>query len=170
MSARGSLTTGRDNKTDNMGKPNVPNTARKLNMDEKRKLEKVLLADIDAALAAYEASRRERREPLLEKATSKPSAKVAALAARFKVIEAEQQKIRSELHELGYSCSGHGGLSVGYGATPEPLRPFDAETAKVGKAFAALKRTYTLKLFAGGEEAQELFASLGRELAAIVTN
>jgi hypothetical protein len=38
----------------------------------------------------------------------------------------------------------------------------------VEKSLADQKRTYTLKLFAGGEKAKELFASLAKELANIV--
>jgi hypothetical protein len=49
------------------------------------------------------------------------------------------------------------------------LREFDAQSKEVRAGLADLKRNYTLKLFAGGEEAQELFASLARELANIIT-
>jgi adenylate cyclase len=47
---------------------------------------------------------------------------------------------------------------------------YDAETARVEKSLAELKRIYTLKLFAGGEEAKELSASLAKELAVIVNH
>lgn len=60
-------------------------------------------------------------------------------------------------------------LELSHSTNPKPLRDFDAETAKVEKSLADLKRTYTLKLFTGGEEAKELFAALAKELAAIVT-
>jgi hypothetical protein len=52
-------------------------------------------------------------------------------------------------------------LTVGYSPRPKALTDFDAETARVEKALADIKRSYTLKLFARGEEAKELFASLG---------
>ena len=50
---------------------------------------------------------------------------------------------------------------------PKPLQAFDDETDKTKGALTELSRTYTLKLLAGGEEAQELFASLAK-LASIV--
>jgi hypothetical protein len=49
------------------------------------------------------------------------------------------------------------------------IRDFNAQTARTEKALAQLKRTYTLKLFAGGEGAKELFASLAKELVAIIS-
>jgi hypothetical protein len=48
------------------------------------------------------------------------------------------------------------------------LAGFDIETVEQQRNLTEMKRTYTLKLFAGGAEAKELFAWLGRELAAIV--
>jgi hypothetical protein len=48
------------------------------------------------------------------------------------------------------------------------MKQFDAATAKVKSALAELKLTYTLKLFAGGEEAKELFALLAKGPAAVV--
>jgi hypothetical protein len=50
------------------------------------------------------------------------------------------------------------------------LEAHSEQTRKTRAALEDMKRGYTLKLFAGGEEAQELFASLSRELEAIVAN
>jgi hypothetical protein len=45
---------------------------------------------------------------------------------------------------------------------------FQDRTATAIALLSELKRSYTLKLFAGGAEAKELFAMLAKELAAIV--
>ena len=71
---------------------------------------------------------------------------------------------------FGFRINEHGGkyeLRLGYYSNPKAAEDYDVETASVQKALADLKRSYTLKLFARGEEAQELFASLARELAAM---
>ena len=47
------------------------------------------------------------------------------------------------------------------------VREFDALTDKTKGALSDMKRTYSLKLFAGGEETQALFASLSAELKAL---
>ena len=60
------------------------------------------------------------------------------------------------------------GFRVSYGQKPKPVREYNEKRRRVQHSLADLKRSYTLKLFAGGEEAKELFASLSRELAAIV--
>ena len=49
----------------------------------------------------------------------------------------------------------------------KPLQDFDDHTVKTRDALTRMKRTYTLKLFAGGAEAKELFTSLGKELSAL---
>jgi hypothetical protein len=49
---------------------------RKLNMEEKRKLEKLLLSDIDSAVARYNAQADEMRRNLIEKLTKNAPAEV----------------------------------------------------------------------------------------------
>lgn len=46
--------------------------ARKLNMEEKRKLEKLLIADIDSATAHYDAVTKEERQALIKKLRRTP--------------------------------------------------------------------------------------------------
>jgi hypothetical protein len=43
---------------------------RKLNMEEKRKVEKLLIADIDSALSGYDTITREERQALIERLTN----------------------------------------------------------------------------------------------------
>ena len=57
-------------------------TGRTLNMQEKRKLEKLLLADIDEALATYAREREATRKVLIEEALTKPPHKAQLLLAK----------------------------------------------------------------------------------------
>ena len=50
----------------------------------------------------------------------------------------------------------------------DELYGFDTETAADETRLSDMKRSYALKLFAGGEEAQSLFASLTKELRALI--
>jgi hypothetical protein len=47
---------------------------RKLNMEEKRKLEKILLSDIDSAVARYDAQAQDMRGNLIDRLTKNPPA------------------------------------------------------------------------------------------------
>jgi hypothetical protein len=60
-------------------------------------------------------------------------------------------------------------LCIAYGKQPQEVLEFDAETLRRDKNMSDLKRDYTLRLFAGGEEARELFATLTSELAKILS-
>jgi hypothetical protein len=149
-------------------------TARIFNMDEKRKFKKVLFADIETAIAKFGSDRTALREGRAETALAKAPAEAKKLLAAYFAALRNSERSKNALPELGYGVRsdwqnhyGHD-LEILHGQVPRPLREFDAETARVNKAVADLKRTYKLKLFAGGEEAKEFFGSLAGELAAII--
>lgn len=140
-------------------------------MEEKRKLEKLLLTDIDSALTIYTAQRKPMRDDVAEKALKNAPSSVVALLNLHRKSQQEVKRTEAELSKLGYSLRGYDlerTLAIGYSIVPKPVQAFDDKTEKAKSALTTMKRTYTLKLFAGGEEAQELFASLAHELAAIV--
>lgn len=151
---------------------NTAPEGRKLNMEEKRRLEKLLLADIDRAEAAYIEVRKSKRKPLESDAVRRPPKDVRDLFEVNKRARADIERTEKSLAALGYCISGYHGdrqLGIGYGVLPKAIRAFDDETERTKSALQELKRTYTLKLFAGGEEAQGLFASLVKELVSIVS-
>ncbi len=141
-------------------------------MEEKRKLEKLMFADIDGTSAIYRSARRTEREKVERECVAKAHPDIHALYDLFKSAKKEEGRIERELAKVGYRVSCYRDeytLEVAYGdPKPKPIRDHDAETARTEKALADLKRSYTLKLFAGGEEAKELFASLAHELASII--
>jgi hypothetical protein len=148
-------------------------TPRKLNMEEKRRLEKVLLSDIDRAIGDYKATRTTVRNEQTERLKDKPPVEVKADFALYLKAVAERDDAQKRIQMLGYDVGTdypryEPTLKLNYSRPPEAISQYDDETARVEKALAAMKRTYTLKLFAGGEEAQELFASLSRDLEAII--
>jgi hypothetical protein len=147
---------------------NAPTEARKLNMDEKRRLEKILFADIQQSSAQYSTKRSaaysEHSERIL-KGSKMKALLDGYIAARKKM--RNQEKVIEQLG-LGIYNGDIPSLYIRESHKIPELRDFNDETAKTKSALEALKRTYTLKLFAGGEEAKELFASLTRELATIV--
>jgi hypothetical protein len=58
---------------------------RKLNMEEKRKLEKLLIDDIDSATSRYDAVTKAEREALIERLERTPPAEAKALYERYKL-------------------------------------------------------------------------------------
>jgi hypothetical protein len=145
---------------------------RRLNMEEKRHLQKLIFRDIDAAANAYQAARNEARRKLQERLVETAPDDVAALAAELKRAQETVTRLESELSALGYSFVGYPEkkLSINaYNKQPREVVEFDKETSRRDKSMSDLKRDYTLRLFAGGEEARELFATLASEIAKIVS-
>ena len=76
-----------------MNKPTVKKEAlepeaqepRRLNMEEKRKLEKLLIADIELAVARYDAVTKEERDALIEKLQRTPSIEAKRLYGRYQL-------------------------------------------------------------------------------------
>lgn len=153
---------------------NTAPQARKLNMDEKRKLEKVMFTDIDTAITKFDSERKALRETSAKTALSNAPAVARTLFAAYIAAKKKSEQSKSALRALGYDIKNEwqnqyrDELVLCYAMPPKALREFDTETERVKAILADLKRSYTLKLFAGGEEAKELFASLARELAAIL--
>jgi hypothetical protein len=149
----------------------TPSKGRTLNMEEKRKLEKLLLSDIDAAEARYSADRGIKRQKVTEHALHDASPAVRTLYKNHIAAYGELERTEKGLAALGYRFCGYGAekkLDIGYGIVPKEVLAFDDETAKAKSALTNMKRTYILKLFAGGEEAKELFAALATELKQII--
>jgi hypothetical protein len=147
----------------------MPEKKRQLNMEEKRHLQKLIFSDIHASGEKYRNARREEREKLQERLVQKAPGYVVELFAEYKRATTAIIRVEKELSNLGYSVSGYHEkqLGIAYNKLPEELAEFDAETSRTDKSISDLKRDYTLRLFAGGEEAKELFATLAIEIAKI---
>jgi hypothetical protein len=144
---------------------------RKLNMEEKRKLEKLLLADIESAETVYSTNRNKERAALEKQIEEKPPVAAANLMKTWVQAHDAKEQAEEALTSLGYRVRNYNSsepeLVVGGGHTPKVLEDFDKTTRTGREKLTGLKRDYTLKLFAGGDEAQEIFSSLTKDLAAI---
>ncbi len=141
-------------------------------MEEKRNLQKLIFSDISAAAEKYRTDRKHAREELQERLIEKAPPYVAALFSEHKKALATMARVEKELSETGYALSGYGderSLGIGYNKHPQELVQFDIETTANEKNISDLKRDFTLRLFAGGEEAKELFRMLGNAIAKIVS-
>jgi hypothetical protein len=146
----------------------MPEKKRQL-MEEKRHLQKLIFTDIHAAGEKYRYARGEERDKLRERLVQEAPGNVVELFAEYKRAATVITRVEKDLSDLGYSVSGYPEkqLGIAYNKLPEELVEFDAETSRTDKSISDLKRDYTLRLFAGGEEAKELFATLVSEIAKI---
>jgi hypothetical protein len=136
-------------------------------MEEKRHLQKLIFSDIHAAGETYRNARQQARAKLEKRLVEEAPETVLALFAEFKSAARTMTRVEEELSKLGYALAGYPEkvLAIAYGKRPHELVEFDGETARIDKSLSDLKRDYTLRLFAGGEEAKELFATLSNEIA-----
>jgi hypothetical protein len=157
--------------TDELTVNSTPERQRRLNMEEKGHLQKLIFHDIDAAAESYRVARNEARQKLQQRLIEHAPPNVTALVAEFKRASDTIAKVEKELSDLGYGFSGYSEktLHIAYGKPPQAVLEFDAETRRRDQSMSDLKRDYTLRLFAGGEEAKELFETLARELTKIVS-
>jgi len=143
--------------------------SRKLNMEEKRKLEKLLIADIDSATARYDVITKEERQALIERLQRAPSTEAKALFARRNLAVKQREELEEELDALGYEVDYNGDLAVNTsGTTTKQLSEFDDRADKMRRSLATLKRSYVIKLFADHADAQNLFGSLAKELERLI--
>lgn len=139
-------------------------------MEEKRKLEKIILADIDRKASDYKQERNSARTRLANELTDNPPEAARKHLATWKDAQKAQEKAEAALEALGFRVCSYrdgGSLAIDYSKRPKPLVEFDKATNDAIQKFTELNRSYTVKLFAGGIEAQELFKALGADLATI---
>jgi len=143
--------------------------SRKLNMEEKRKLEKLLIEDIDSATARYNAITTEERKALIERLQRTPSAEAKALYARRNLAVKQREQLDEKLDALGYDVNYLGNLVVNTsGTTTKQLAEFDDGADEMRRSLATLKRSYVIKLFADHADTQSLFGSLAKDLERLI--
>jgi hypothetical protein len=102
---------------------------RKLNMEEKRKLEKLLIGDIDSATERFGTVTRTEREALIERLERTPIAGAKALYERYKLVVKQREELEKKICTLGYNIRYDGKLRGSSwpaslcGFRPPPLSP-----------------------------------------------
>jgi hypothetical protein len=148
---------------------------RKLNMEEKRKLEKLLLDDIDTACSDFYERQKAKRKKIEDALENNPPTQAVEILKEYEAINIKSKALEESLAGLGFEIDNcyrtdyKDKLTVtnDRGNKPKALLDFDEAVRVRKEKLSALKRTYTIKLFGGGAQAQELFASLASEMAKI---
>jgi hypothetical protein len=148
---------------------------RKLNMEEKRKLEKLLLDDISTSCSDFCEQQKAKRKKIEDELENNPPAQAVKILKEYEAINIKSKALEETLAGLGFEIDNcyrtdyKDKLTVtnDRGNKPKALLDFDEAVRVRKEKLSALKRTYTIKLFGGGAQAQELFASLASEMAKI---
>ena len=118
---------------------------RKLNMEEKRKLEKLLMADIESATERYNAVTKEERGALIERLQRTPLAEAKAVYERRNLAVKQREELQQKLNALGYDVNYNGELAVKTaGRTVKQLAEFDNRADEMRRSLATLKRSYVI--------------------------
>ena len=151
------------------GKETDVQEPRRLNMEEKRKLEKLLLTDIDSAVGQYEKQTGAKRSELVEKLAKNPPAEVKKLYEGHLLALRQKEQIDSKLYAAGYDIAYDGKLRVKTGGEVTPqLKAFNDRAEQMLQSLKSLKRNYVIKLFADHADTQSLFASLASDLERLI--
>jgi len=140
-------------------------------MLDKRKLEALLLEDIETATQAFAKNVNTQRLALINRLEAKPSKEVQELLKLYQDGKEAARKAEKKMGELGWQANYNDASVVirTYGTMPKELVEFDDKVNATKAKLAQLTRTYTLKLFGRGVEAQNLFSDLAKEVAKLVS-
>lgn len=141
---------------------------RPLNMQEKRKLETLLIEDINRADRAISNKTSDARRELVEKLNAKPPADARALFDLHVRALKQADEAESKLTAIGWRVSGYGEKELAVSerdVRPAALQSFDEKVSATRNAIDEMRRSYVRKLFAGGSEGQDLLGALTKELA-----
>ena len=165
---------------------NTITNAKPLNMEERRRLEKIMQEDIDTARSQYRQKMSLKKQAIKETFTGKQ----VLLLADYKDLSIKLDKVCKELNgkiqkvkdtlsregvKIDYDYGKHNDikeyhLSYDYGHSCPAKEKIEQEENKVLAKMEAMKRDFTLKLYAGGTEAVEMFAEIGKQLQEILNS
>ena len=145
---------------------------RKLNLEERRRMEKLLFADIEGKVQEYTSKQSKEKDVLIDKLNKNIPTDIVKVFAEYQEAHNEADKKKEYLSEDGYDTNGYGDkerVEVStYGTQPKELEEFDQKTERTKKKLEALKREFTLKLYAGDSaEMNDLFDELMKRLEAV---
>ncbi|NIQ13271.1 MAG: hypothetical protein GTO02_02325 [Candidatus Dadabacteria bacterium] len=146
---------------------------RKLNLDEKRRIEKLLLEDIEKKKEEYRKKRDEKRSEFIEKLNKSIPVAINKAFTEYKKYKKSADEKESFINKQGYEVNERNDeleveANTWVGTKPKELEEYDKKTEKIKENLEAVKKEYTLKLYADTDEAQLLFDELMKKLDAVV--
>lgn len=145
---------------------------RNLNMEEKRKLEKIIFSDIDSAKSNLSLLYSEKISKQKEVMLKNPPKDVIEALKKYTIAKETMEGCVKIIEKKGYDVCNYREdkptLSLSYKFNSKELIDLDKTLTEKRNKLDELKRSYTIKLFAGGAVASELFKNLAKELASII--
>ena len=136
-------------------------------MEEKRKLEKIIFTDIDRAKMSLREKHNKEKETL--DSTLLNDKRATKLLEEYKKNVSRNKAIEKEAENLGFDIRSWGSEpTITANTKHTDIQALYSKQRKQDEALDQMKRDYTLKLFAGGEEAKEVFENLAKDLAKII--
>ncbi|MEJ6011425.1 hypothetical protein [Novosphingobium aquae] len=143
-----------------------------LSLAEKRKLESLILQDIEEAERAFNRDASNQRAELIKRLEAKPPADVSEQFTNYQKSQKTASLAEEKMAELGWKPTGYGDTKLviqTYGIIPKELVEFDEKVTNNQATLASYKRSFAIKLFANGVEASNLFTELAKEISKLVS-
>lgn len=143
---------------------------RTLNLEEKRRIEKLLLADIEKRIEEYQKERETGKEELIKKLEDNIPQQIQKVFAEYKKAKKESQEKDKYIEKMGYHIRNWDDeekvrVNTYSDEMPAELKKFNTETEQTKMTLEKLKREFTLKLYAEDvAEVQNLFGELEKKL------
>ncbi len=155
-----------------------------MTIQEKQKVEKILIEDINATLLTYKKNSTEEEYRIVKTLTKSPDKKVLALIKKYEIASKTIANIKIELAKQGVQYNKPTNNGIQYegrisllnswdpnfkeNRLPKKLEEFRKNRDQKTEDIKRLKRTCIIKLFAKDTEATKLLDFLQKELAKIL--
>ena len=152
-----------------------------LNTIEKRKIEGVIAQDIKSKKEAYILKRKSEYDALQKDLQKTPPKKITEMYKKIKSLREEAYELEMQVNSLGWEANTHGdgylALKSHYNWRKEndggsfytheakELLSHKEETDLKVSGFETLARNYCLKIYAGGQEMEDLLKQMEKDIA-----
>lgn len=138
--------------------------ATKMNMEEKKKLEKLAIEDINRAVNVLQG----QKQKAIGEFQDKPSKENVALIDKYNNLTKEAEKIKKILEDRGYSVySGKLSLNT-YSNANKELEAIRNKFDKKIEAVNGMRRDIIIGLYTNGVEARDFLQKLANDIAKIL--
>lgn len=148
----------------------ITNTSHKLNVQEKRKIETLIIDDIEQSERRYSEARNKGLSALSRTLIDNPPADVAKTFKQWQETQATLDLLERKVEKAGFSIQTWGNkpkLDTRHSDDCPPLRAYAKETSAGKMRFQKLKKDYMFALY-GTQDIAELYKRLQTELTELV--
>jgi hypothetical protein len=141
-----------------------------LNLQEKRRIEKLVFDEIDQAVRKLTSNRSDSEDELKERLKKNPPAAVKKLREEVISLEKQLEEKNTTLHKEGFELNYENNLTIRhYGEyVNKDILDFREESEKRRRALEDMRKEFIVKIYADSDEVKDIFGVVSERIQKVI--